>query len=154
MDEIDKLIEQAASDAIIGKPMRFTLGNERYDIHPPQIGKIEILSKLFLQLEFDEDALVEYPFTEMMRICANKADLVCQIMAIATLRTKEEVLDDDLVQERADHFKWSCENKDYAKCVIAIMSMSDYENFIVSTRLMKMLRLNKPTATKRADRVE
>ncbi len=145
----DKMIEAAAADAMTGKHISFTLNGEKYKISPPTMGKMQILAKLYLQLDFDEDALIEKPHTEVMRICADKADMVCRIMAVATLDTKEELLDDNVVNERAEKFKWSCTTEDYTQFVIAMMTMVDYENFISSTRLLRMTRLNKPTEKKK-----
>ena len=151
--DIDKIIEIEASKAMTDKPISITLDGEKYEIRPPSLGKIQILASLYLQLDFDEDALIEKPHTEVMRICEDKVDVVCRLMAVATFHTQAELLDDEAVNERAEKFKWGCTTDDYAQVVVAIMTMADYSNFISATRLMKTLRLNKPTANERAERV-
>ena len=151
--DIDKIIEIEAAKAMTGKPVSITLDGEKYEIRPPCLGKIQILASLYLQLDFDEDALIEKPHTEVMRICEDKVDVVCRLMAVATFHTQAELLDDEAVNERAEKFKWNCTTDDYTQVVVAIMTMVDYANFISATRLMKMLRLNKPTANERAERV-
>lgn len=153
MDERDRMIEEAASDAITGKPITFELNGEKYKIEPPTPGKMQILSKLYLQLDIDENALNDEPHLETMRICETKTDVVCEIMAVATLNTKEELLDDSVVKKRAYLFKWGCHPSDIAVCIRAMLVLIDYENFITSIRLTKIFRQNKPTA-KRAGRVE
>lgn len=150
----DKIIEQAVSDSMVGRPISFELEGVKYEIHPPTLGKMQILSKLYLQLDIDEKAFTDKPHKESMRICESKTDEVCHIMAIATLQTKGELLDEDVVKKRADHFKWSCKPQDFATCIVAIITMIDYENFITSIRLTKMLRQNEPTVKRRAVRVE
>lgn len=150
----DQIIEQAVSDAIVGKPLSFELEGVKYEIHPPTLGKMQILSKLYLQLDIDEKAFSDKPHKESMRICESKTDAVCEIMAVATLQTKEELLDESKVKERATLFKWSCKPQDFATCIMAILTLIDYENFITSIRLTKILRQNEPTAKKRAGRVE
>lgn len=149
-----KIIEAAVSDAIIGRPISFELNKEKYEIHPPTLGKMQILSKLYLQLEIDEKALAKEPHLEAMRVCESKTDVVCQLMAVATLKSKDELFNEGLLKERAELFKWNCYPQDFGTCLLAILAQVDYENFMTSIRLTKTLRLNKPTAKKRAVRVE
>lgn len=150
----DKIIESAVSDAIVGRPISFELKGQRFEIHPPTLGKMQILSKLYLQLEIDEKALKDEPHLEAMRVCESKTDTACEIMAVATLDSKEELLDDQVVNERADFFKWNCLPQDFGTCLLAILAQVNYENFMTSIRLTKNLRQNAPIARERADRVE
>ena len=149
-----KIIEAAVSDAIIGRPISFELDKKKYEIHPPTLGKMQILSKLYLQLDIDEKNLAKEPHLEAMRICESKTDIVCELMAVATLNSKDELFNDELVKERAELFKWNCYPQDFGNCLLAILAQVDYENFMTSIRLTKTLRQNKPTAKKRAVRVE
>lgn len=149
-----KIIESAVSDAIIGRPISFELKGGKFEIHPPTLGKMQILSKLYLQLGIDEEALAKEPHLEAMRVCEAKTDVVCELMAVATLNGKDELLDDGKVKERAGFFKWNCLPQDFGTCLLAVLAQVDYENFMTSIRLTKILRQNKPTARKRADRVE
>ena len=150
----ERFIESAVSDAMIGRPISFELKGEKFDVHPPTLGKMQILSKLYLQLEIDEEALSENPHLEAMRICDSKTDIVCEIMAVATFDQKEDLLDNDKICERAEFFKWNCMPPDFGTCLLAILTQVDYENFMTSIRLTKILRQNAPIATKRANRVE
>ena len=82
-------VEQQVSDAIIEKPIEFSLNKEKYKIHPPTFGKLQMLSKLYLQLEINESALMEEPHLEAMRVCEAKTDVVCEIMSVATFKTRK-----------------------------------------------------------------
>lgn len=149
----ETIIEHNVSDAITQKPIRFSVGKEKFSIYPPTLGKMQVLSKLYLQLEIDEKALAEAPHKEAMRICEGRTDIVCQLMAVATFRTEDELLDDEKITERANLFKWSCYPEDFSTCLLAILSQVDYSNFMSSIRLTEMLRQNKPNI-KGAVRVE
>lgn len=142
MDE--RLIEMSVSDAITEKPVKFSVGDEEFSIYPPTLGKLQILSKLFLMLELDEDALEKEPITEAMRVCKNKTEVVCKIMAVATFTKKEELTDDNKIEERAEFFKWNAEPGDFSLILLTLLSQVQYENFIASIRLTKILRQNKP----------
>lgn len=140
----DKIIEAYVSDAMTGKPIQFEVEDKKFTINPPVLGKIEILSKYYLMLEIDEAALKEEPHLESMRICESKTDVVCTLMAVATFENKEDLLSDEKIKERAEFFKWNTYPKDFASVVLALLTQTDYEGFISSIRLTKMLRLNKP----------
>lgn len=137
-------IEKNVSDAITEKPIKFSVGKRKFSIYPPTLGKMQILSKYYLMLEIDEEALLEEPHLESMRVCESKADVVCSLMAIAVLKDKEDLLDDDKVNEIADFFKWNTNPTDFSTCLLALLTQVDYVNFISSIRLTKILRQNKP----------
>lgn len=145
--------EQAVSDAIIQKPLKLTIKGENFDIHPPTVGKMQILSKLYLRLEIDEKEFEENPHVEAIRVCVDKTDIVCELMAVATFHDQKDLLSDETIAERANFFKWNCKPEDFGTCMLAILTQVDYSNFMTSIRLTEMLRQNKPN-TKGAVRVE
>lgn len=118
---------------------------ERFSIHPPTLGKMQILSKLYLQLDIDEHKFNDQPHKEVMRVCEDHADVVCRIMSVATFSSESDLLDDRKIEERANFFKWHCYPEDFCSCMLAILVQVDYSNFINSIRLTKMFRQNMPT---------
>ncbi|MEG2063733.1 MAG: hypothetical protein RRY23_01200 [Alistipes sp.] len=142
----EELIEQNVSDAITQKPIRFSIKRRKFTIYPPTLGKMQVLSKLYLQLEINEADFKDEPHKEAMRICADRTDIVCEVMAVATFRTEDELLDDEKIAERAKFFKWNCFPEDFGTCILAILTQVDYSNFINSIRLTKMFRQNKPNS--------
>lgn len=139
-----KQIEMNVSDAITEKPIRFGVGKRKFSVYPPTLGKMQILSKYYLLLEIDEKALDAEPHLEAMRVCEDKTDVVCTLMAVSSLRTKEELQDDEKIQELADFFKWNTSPQDFGTVLLALLTQIDYANFITSIRLTKTLRKNKP----------
>lgn len=138
------MIEKLVSDAITQRPIGFSIGEQRFEIYPPTLGKMQILSKLYLQLEIDEERFNGEPHKESMRVCEERTDIACEIMAVATLRTEDDLLSDEKITERAKFFKWNCYPEDFSTCLLAILTQVDYSNFITSIRLTKMLRQNRP----------
>ena len=168
----DKIIEGSVSDVITAKPIRFSVNCgelflykylpflyknpnkvKDFEMYPPTLGKMEILSKLYLQLDFNEEALAKEPHVEAMHVCGTHVDIICRLMAVSICRTESELLNDRELTAKAQFFKWYCTPDDFANCLLALLTQTDYENFMVSMRLMKMWRLNKPTE-KRANRIE
>ena len=134
----------AVADAMTEKPIRFHIGKKRFTIHPPTLGKMQALSKCYLALEIDEEALNKEPHLESMRVCETKTDVVCTLMSVATFQKKEDLLDDEKIQERADFFKWNTQPSDFSTILLAVLTQVHYENFIASIRLTETLRINKP----------
>ena len=177
MEEKDiknRMIEAYVSDAMLQKPIEFTLTytekkpieirdkqglfrrviirteeqekqvTKTYRINPPTLGKMQLLSKQYLMLGINEKKLVKEPHIEAMRVCEDKTDIVCSIMAIAITEEREQLLNDNYISNLADFFKWNAEPKDFSNILLIILSLINYENFMNSIRLTKLLRQNEP----------
>jgi len=144
----ERAIEMAVSDAIVEKPIRFNVGRKKFAVYPPTYGKMQILAKYYLALEIDENALQVEPHLETFRLCESKTDTVCTLMAVATFDKKEDLLNDELIAERAEFFKWNTNPTDFSTILIALLTQTDFVNFTNSIRLTKMLRINKPKTEK------
>lgn len=115
-----------------------------FTIKPPTLGKMQILSGYLLQLCFDETALKEDPYTEAMRVCQEKPDIVFDLMAAAVCNSHRELTDMNYRKELADFFRWNGDAKDFGALVLAILIQNDYPGFIASLRLLKAFRMNEP----------
>lgn len=129
---------------------------ERYDftIAPPTIGKMQLLSNLYLDLKIDEKDLEANPTTTVMEICAHKTDICAKMMAMATLTSPDDLLNDAKVKERAEFFKWNCQPNDMSLVILALIAFVDYENFLNSIALTKILRQNGSTPKIATEAVE
>jgi nitrate reductase beta subunit len=141
---IEKQIEMAVSDAVTEKPIELKIGSRKFKINPPTIGKMQILSKYYLMLDLDEEKLQENPQLEAMRVCRDKSDIVTELMAVATFNNKDDLLNSDKIKERAEYFKWNSKVEEFSIVLLALLTQTQYENFITSIRLTEILRQNKP----------
>lgn len=141
---IEKQIEMAVSDAVTEKPIELKIGSRKFKINPPTIGKMQILSKYYLMLDLDEEKLQENPQLEAIRICRDKSDIVTELMAVATFNNKDDLLNSDKIKERAEYFKWNSKVEEFSIVLLALLTQTQYENFITSIRLTEILRQNKP----------
>lgn len=116
----------------------------KFCIAPATLGKLQILASLYLTLEIDEVKLQEEPHTEIMRTCEKHTDVIARFIAVAVSNTKEDLLDEEVLVEKTQFFKWNCLPRDFADVVLTVLVQVDYENFTISMRSMKLLRQNKP----------
>ena len=149
-----RIVEMSVSDAMTEKPVEFSIGDEKFTIHPPTLGKMQILSKYYLMLDIDDDELGKEPQLEAMRICESKTDTVCRLMAVATFKEKDDLLSDEKINERAEYFKWNAHPEHFGVVIIAILSQIQYQNFINSIRLTQTFRINTMKGSGRPGRVE
>ena len=113
------------------------------------------MSKLFLQLDLDFDAIKVDPTTAIFNCCSHKSEILAEIMAVSVLRSKEELLNSELIAEKRNLFLWNTTPEDFSIIVGAILMQIDLTNFSNSIRLTKLFRLNEPKDNKHgANRVE
>lgn len=121
-----------------------------FTIHPPTLGKLQILSGYLNQLGLDDEALKENPYTEVVRACSEKAAIVYELMAAAVCNTREELTDEAHRRELADFFKWNGDAKDFGALVLAVLVQNDYAKYAASVRLTKSFRMNRPAPEEEA----
>ena len=143
-NKFSKIAEMFVSDAITEKSISFSIGDEKFEINPPTLGKMQILSKCYLMLDIDEKKFKEEPHLESMRVCESHTDDVCRLMSVATFDKKEDLLDDEKIKMRSNFFKFNTGPSEFCEVMLALMTQIDYANFINSIRLTKILRQNKP----------
>jgi hypothetical protein len=173
--EKTKETKQQVSDFIIQKPIPMTVCEtvevtkwrffkkrtvqkeikHEFLCHPATVGKMMVLSKLYLDLDFNEEDLDRTPIKECMRLVRDKTDVITRMMAVATIPDKE-LLNEALISERAEFFKWVAKPNDFGTVLIAILSTLDLRNFSLSMRLTKMFDINKiiSDVEPRTDRIE
>lgn len=113
-----------------------------FKVYPPTLGKMEILSSLFLQLDIDFDKFTADPSTELFKCCSKHSSLLAKIMAVAITEKKENLLDDRYLESEAEFFKWHCTSEDFSIMLGAMLAQIDLVNFSNSIRLTKLFRLN------------
>ena len=120
-------------------------------LYPLQLGRLMMISKRLLALDMalsgsDNDA------REMWRICAEKPQEVAEIIAIATLRTKQEI--DKNFRARTELLMHSptMQPATVVQLLSWIVSQSYCEDFTRAIRLVKMLQVEISPMTP-ADRI-
>ena len=115
-----------------------------FTIKPPKMGKLQILSRYLLQLDLNDKALEEDPINEAARVCTEKPDIACELMAAAVCNRQEELENEDYRKELTEFFRWNADAKDFGALILAIIKQNDYPGFIASLRLLKAFRMNEP----------
>lgn len=127
----NKEIEMNISDAIIERPISFSLGKSKLCLYPPTLGKMQILKNLYFSMGVNMELLSINPLAETLRICTDKPDTVCQIIAYSTFNDKKSILDMEKVLRRAKFLQDNTSAEDLATLLTVILSNDKIEEFIL-----------------------
>ena len=113
-----------------------------YKLYPLQLARLALISKRLIELDLVLDDPEGDVVKAMWEICSNKPKQVAEIIAIATLRTKEEI--DNNLEERIKEFLWSpsMTPRAMANILYTIIYQSYYEDFMKAIRLVKIISVN------------
>lgn len=128
--DFNKGIELNISDAIIERPINFSIGKSKLCIYPSTLGKMQILKNLYLSMSVNMELLTMNPLAETLRICREKPDIVCQIIAYSTFDDRKSILDITKVLQRARLFQENASVEDLATVLSIILSNDKIEEFI------------------------
>ena len=128
--DFNKEIERNISDAIIERPVNFSMGKSKLCLYPPTLGKMQILKNLYFSMDVNMDLLAINPLAETLRICTEKPDAVCQIIAYSTFNDKKSIMDMEKVLHRAKFFQDNTSVEDMATILTIILSNDKIEEFI------------------------
>lgn len=143
----DKLTEQRALDTFTEKPESFELETkdgtiETLYLYPLQLGRLAMISRHLMDLDIvlgDEN--IEDAVKKMWTVCSENTRQVAEIIAIATLRTKQEI--DEHLEERIELICWSPTMQPAALTNIlsTIVFQSFYADFMTAIRSVKTLQV-------------
>lgn len=127
---INKEIEINISDAIVEKAISFSIGKNKLCLYPSTLGKMQILKNLYLSMDVNMELLAINPFVEMLRICQEKMESVCQVIAYSTFNDRKSIMDLEKVLRRARLFQDEASVEDLATILTIILSGDKIEEFI------------------------
>ena len=155
--DLKALTEQRALDTLSEKNESFEVEGRdgktmTLRLYPLQLGRLAMISRRLLDLDviFD-DGQIEDAVKRMWTICAEKPREVAEIIAIATLRTKQEL--DEQIKERTELILWSptMDATALANVLSVIVFQSYYVDFMNALRWARTLRvmISQTTAAER-----
>ena len=136
-----------AFNTLTEQPQQFEIedadGNKKtFSLYPLQLGRLALISQRLIELDMvlndpDGDAV-----KAMWHICSDKPRQVAEIIAISTLRTKEDI--DTKLEERTNELLWSPTMTPTAltNILYTIIYQSYYEDFMKAIRLVKIISVN------------
>ncbi len=139
--------DQLALDSLVENYDSFIIEDRKgqkktLHLYPLQLGRLALISKRIIELDVIFDKEDTDVVQQLWKICAEKPRQVAEIIAIATLRTKEEI--DGMLQERTEDILWSptMTQQTYSNLLFTIFLQSYYADFLKAIRSVRMLRVS------------
>lgn len=110
-------------------------------LYPLQLGRLAMISERLIDLDMAMSGDADNEVQKMWKVCAEKPREVAEIMAIATLRTKQEI--DEQLEERTELILNSPSMTPTAisNVFMAIVFQSYYADFMSAIRSVKTLQV-------------
>lgn len=152
--------EKAEGDVLIDRGVAFTVPKrsilkwfspkERsFTIHQPYLGTLDIISRIFLEIEIDENLLQENTLPETRKLIVQSARKCALIVAVSVLNSRWKIK--YLSKMLSRYFLWRIQPDKLLKLAIYINQINNLGDFISSIRLMSMIRTTAPRIEKQAE---
>lgn len=122
MKENQPDIENSIIDSMLSIPLPFTVGKDVFYIYPKTLGRVQLLNRLRKQLGINEEFAKVDPYAEAIRLCQDKKEIVCRMIAYSTLKTKDEIFNEPAVKGRMQYFESNLSNEELATIFLTILS--------------------------------
>lgn len=146
MKNIGNIIANILTDIPIG----FEFDKCHFDIFPITLGKMYLTSQLIESMGINREAITLDPFIEALRIANTKREETCKLIAYHTLRTKDELLNNRIIEAQQKQIS-KFPNQDIATLLICILKNNSYQEIVEATGIEKEAeRMTKINAAKKA----
>lgn len=127
MEEKDYLncLEEIVRDQVV----TFTAKGKTYNVYPITLGKKFLINRQLQNIQFDDELGRKIPMLETMRVCEKHKDTVLRILAYATIKTKDDVLNNIKVKGRIKAFNDALSVQDMASLLAPILN--DYTPILI-----------------------
>lgn len=142
------------ANVLIEKGMKFTVKKQSFlkyfsktkdrtfVVEQPFLGTLDIISALFLSINFDEKLLEENFLSSSKEIVSRSVKTCALVVAVAVLNSQFKIkLFSKLL---AQYLLWRMRPSDLMKMSIIIHKINNYGDFINSIRLMSTIRTTAP----------
>ena len=126
----NKEIEMNIADAIVERPIHFSMDKNKYCLYPSTLGKMQLLKNLYFSMNVNMELLSLNPLAETLRVCHDSPEIVCRIIAYSTLNDKKSILDIEKVNQRASLFQKNMSVEELATVLSIILSSDKIEEFV------------------------
>ena len=123
-------IEMDVADAIMERPIGFSVGNRSFFIYPTTLGKMYLLARQFEELDIDKRIIEINPYLESIRLCKSKRHTILQILAYSTFTRKSDLFNTSLVEKRIRLFDSNLSNEELATMLVVILTSDNTDSFI------------------------
>lgn len=127
MESMD--IYNELTDAIIERPVSFSIGEEKLFLYHASLGKMYMVAKLMDSMNVSQQRLLKDAFSEAARLCRFNRGEVARLIAFYTVREKDDHFNEDLIEGRSKVLS-SLDDKDLATLLMVVLTQDSSDRFI------------------------
>jgi len=127
---MDKYVDMDLIDAVLEKPIGFSIGRRHLNLYQPSLGAKLLISRALEALQVDNSIFQTNPFTEALRLCSTKKEEVANLIALKTLRSKDDFFNPVLIKSRAGLISKELDTEDLARLFCVAITDNDVERFL------------------------
>ena len=117
------------TDAVIERPVVFSVGKEKLSIYPASLGKMFLVSRILDSMKVSQKNLSEDPFSEAVRLCKYRREGVIRLIAFYTVKDKDDHFDIDLIDGRCSVLS-SLDDDNLATLLVVVLTQDCSDRFI------------------------
>ena len=136
-------IEYSIMDAIIERTVEFKIGNKSFNLYPPSLGVVQILQRLYRELNINDELVNINPYLEAARLAKEKPEVSCRILAYSVFKDKENILNESKIVDLAKFFESNLAVEDIASLLLHILKNDETEEYVKYLGLDKEQREKK-----------
>lgn len=116
-------------DAVIERPVPFSVGKTQLFLYPATLGKMYIVAKILDSLKVKGSSIADDAYAEAVRVCKYRREDAVRLIAFYTVREKDDHFDVDLIQGRCSVLS-SLDDKELATLLMLVLTQDGSERFI------------------------
>ena len=117
------------TDAVIERPVVFSVGKEKLSIYPASLGKMFLVSRILDSMKVSQKNLSEDPFSEAVRLCKYRREGVIRLIAFYTVKDKDDHFDIELIDGRCSVLS-SLDDNNLATLLVVVLTQDCSDRFI------------------------
>ena len=126
-----------AAYMLMERPHGFTVADRSFFIYPPTLGMMYMMQKLIGRLGLNEDLMQASPLLEVLRIVKNRKRECCDIIAYATCKTKDDVFNGELTNDRAEFFERHLDVEEVAQLLVVAIDTTSHRQWMDEAGIVK-----------------
>lgn len=117
------------TDAVIERPVSFSVGKESMNLYPASLGKMYLVARLLDSMNVSQKRLSEDPFSEAARLCRYHKENVARLIAFYTVKDRESHFDHELINHRCSVLS-TLDEEELTTLLMVVLTQDSSDKFI------------------------
>lgn len=117
------------TDAVIERPVDFSVGKKRLNLYQASLGKMFLVTRLLDSMKVSQQRLSEDAFSEAARLCRFNRENVVRLIAFYTVKYKEDHFNNELIEQRCSILS-TLDDDELTTLLMIVLTQDSSDKFI------------------------